>query len=144
MSSRWSSAVLGLLLVAGCNRGKGPAAPPRAERTPAAEAAVLGGEIFDVIDQVMSFRSAHGGHWPRTLREVGADSLTRSTIRRLSFAGGDPVVTALFRSTEGRQLAACRGGSGIQEEASLNGGVFTVTCSLTGGQVSDFKVQGTR
>jgi hypothetical protein len=144
VSSRWSSVALGLLLLAGCNREKEPAAAPRVEKSPAAEAAVLGGEIFDVIDQVMSFRSAHGGQWPRTLREVGVDSLTRSTIRRLSFPGGDPVVTALFRSAQGRQVAACRGGSGIQEEASLNGGVFTVSCSLTGGGVSDFKVQGTR
>ena len=88
VNSRWSSVVLGLLLVAGCSRGEGsPPLLPGPRTTPADEAALLGGEIFDVIDQVMSFRSAHGGHWPRTLREVGVDSLTRSTIRRLQLPG---------------------------------------------------------
>lgn len=144
MSSQWSKVVLGLLLAAACGRGERPAAAPRPGATPADDAALLGAEIFDVVDQVMSFRSAHSGHWPRTLREVGVDSLTRTTIRRYGLQGDTPVVTAVFRSQEGRQVTACRGSGDIQEEASLNGGAFTVACTLTGGGESDFKVQGKR
>ena len=136
--------MLGLLFLAGCGHRERPAAGPRAEGTPAGEAAILGGEIFDVVDRVMSFRSAHNDHWPRTLREVGVDSLTRTTIRRFSLQSGDPVVTAVFRSLEGHQVAACHGGVDIQEEASLNSGAFTVACTLTSGEESDFKVQGAR
>ena len=144
MNSRWSSAALGLLLAAGCGGKERPGPAMVATKTPADDAAVLGTEIFDVVDRVMGFRSAHSGHWPRTLREVGVDSLTRSTTRRLSLQEGGPVVTASFRSLEGRLVAACRGGSDIQEEASLNGGVFTVACTLTSGGESVFRVQGTR
>ena len=72
------------------------------------------------------------------------DSLTRTTIRRYSLQGDTPVVTAVFRSQEGHQVAACRGSGDIQEEASLNGGAFTVACTLTGGGEYDFKVQGNR
>lgn len=144
MNSRWSSAVFGLLLAAACGGRDKHAAVPTAGKTPADDAAVLGAEIFDVVDQVMSFRSAHNGHWPRTLREVGVDSLTRTTIRRLALQEGGPVVTVVFRSPGGRRVTGCRGSGDIQEEASLNSGAFTVACTLTGGGESDFKVQGAR
>jgi len=135
--------VLGVILAAACGGKDKPAAAPT-HRTPADEATVLGTELFDVMDQVMSFRSAHNGYWPRTLREVGVDSLTRTTIRRLGMQGSGPMITVLFRSAEGHQVEACRGGSDIQEEASLNSGQFTVSCALAGGGAGDFKVQGAR
>jgi len=144
VSSRWIRVGLSLVLIMGCGRGESPDAAARTGARPADDAALLGAEIFDVVDHVMSFRSAHFGHWPQTLREVGVDSLTRSTIRRYRLQDGTPVVTAVFRSQEGHQVAACRGSSDIQEEASLNSGAFTVACTLTGGGESDFKVQGNR
>jgi hypothetical protein len=136
--------VLGLSLVVACGRAEKPAAAVHPGATAADDAALLGAEIFDVVDQVMSYRSSHFGHWPGTLREVGVDSLTRSTIRRYSLQGATPVVTAVFRSQEGHQVAACHASGDIQEEASLNGGAFTVACTLTGGGETDFKVQGNR
>ena len=44
-----------------------------------------------------------------------------------------PVITVSFRRTETREIVACRGDSQILEEASLNGGRFTLMCTTRGG-----------
>lgn len=139
----------GLLLVAalvagGCSRKEAAAKALAAPKTPQDEANVLGRDVFATVDAVLSYRSAHEGRMPVSLRQVGVDSLSRLTVRRLTVRGGAAEVTAVFRSTEGRDLTACRGGGEIQEEASLNSGVFTVACTSRSGEVTNYKVAGER
>jgi hypothetical protein len=100
--------------------------------------------VFATIDAVLSYRSAHQGRLPTSLRQVGVDSLSKFTIRRLTVQDGGPLVMVVFRSSEGTQLVGCKGTGDIQEEASLNGGAFTVTCVLHSGEAASYKVQGGR
>jgi hypothetical protein len=133
-----------VLLAGGCSKKEAAAKAMAAPKTPQDEANVLGRDVFATIDAVLSYRSAHEGHMPVSLRQVGVDSLSRLTIRRLTVRGNVAEVTAVFRSTEGRELTACRGSGDIQEEASLNSGVFTVSCTSQSGGVTDYKVPGGR
>ena len=145
MSLRSNS--VGLLLLAGLvavGCGKKGVVPAAAKPRGAEEdARLLGRDLFDAMDAVLSYRSSHQGRAPQTLRQVGVDSLTRTTIRRLAIRSGVPEITAIFRSTEGHALSSCRGSSEIQEEASLNSGVFSVSCATVSGAPAGFKVQGT-
>jgi hypothetical protein len=43
------------------------------------------------------------------------------------------VVTVTFRRTQDREITSCRGDSQILEEASLNGGRFTLMCTTGSG-----------
>ena len=45
----------------------------------------------------------------------------------------EPVVTVAFRRTDGREITSCRGDSQILEEATLNGGRFTLMCTTSSG-----------
>lgn len=141
-SSKLALLALALLPAAGCGKKAGGGAQP--PQTPQDEATLLGRDVFATIDAVLSYRSAHQGRLPASLRQVGVDSLSKFTIRRLAVQGGGPVVSVVFRSTEGMLLVGCRGTGDIQEEASLNGGTFTVTCVLRSGEEAAYKVQGGR
>ena len=148
MSLRSSSAALLLaaLAVGGCAKKAAPPGDKPGARPPTAQddATRLGRDLFDVMDVVLSYRASHQGRLPQTLRQIGVDSLGKTTIRRLAIRGAVPEVTAVFRSTEGHQLSACHGTSDIQEEASLNSGSFTVACATVTRAPASFKVQGVR
>jgi hypothetical protein len=143
-SNRLAILILAALLAGGCSKKSGTAKGSPALPTPQDEANLLGRDVFAAMDAVLSYRSAHQGRMPVSLRQVGVDSLSRLIIRRLSARGSVPMVTAVFRSLDGRQLASCRGTSEVQEEASLNGGTFTVSCLLRSGEESGYKIQGSR
>jgi hypothetical protein len=64
---------------------------------------------------------------------MGIDSLTPATARVLVNVGLDPVVTVQYRKVAGREITSCRGDSQILEEASLNGGRFTLMCTTRSG-----------
>jgi hypothetical protein len=64
---------------------------------------------------------------------MGIDSLTPGTVRRLVNIAREPVVTVTFRRTQDREITSCRGDSQILEEASLNGGRFTLMCTTGSG-----------
>jgi hypothetical protein len=64
---------------------------------------------------------------------MGIDSLTPATARQLVNVGLQPVVTVQYRRGEGREIISCRGDSQILEEASLNGGRFTLMCTTRSG-----------
>jgi hypothetical protein len=64
---------------------------------------------------------------------MGIDSLTPTTVRRLVNLAREPVITVAFRKTDTREITSCRGDSQILEEATLNGGRFTVMCSTSSG-----------
>lgn len=143
-SNRRAVLILAAFLAGGCSKKSAAAKGGSVPENPQEEATLLGRDIFSTIDAVLSYRSAHQGRLPVSLRQLGVDSLSRLTIRRLAVRGGVPEVSAVFRSIEGRQVASCRGTGEVQEEASLNGGVFTVTCVLRTGEEANYKVQGNR
>ena len=150
MNSRWNRAVrvaLAAALMAGCHgekpapkSGELPPAPKDPEAQAHQEAELLGHDVFETLDLVMSFKSSHMGQLPKSLRDIGLDTLTRETVRRLSVQDEAPQVTSAFRQTDDRRVTACRATSDILEEASLNGGEYTVRCTLRSGDEVGFKV----
>jgi hypothetical protein len=135
------------VLLAGCHKEE-PApkssGPPPTPKNPEAqaqqEAEFLGHDVFETVDLVMSFKSSHQGRLPKSLRETGLDSLTKETVRRLSVRDRVPQIASMFRRTDNRRITACRGTNDILEEASLNGGEYTIRCTLRSGDEVGFKV----
>jgi hypothetical protein len=138
--------LVALLLGAACSGGGGgsPAQPPRraSPRKDAAQAdaELLGREVFEIVDRVMSYRSSHRGKLPASLRQAGLDSLAPLYVRRLGRQGSDPLVTIVFRNTTGHVLSDCRGSNAVLEDQALRGGSFDVTCTVIGGGPRRFTI----
>jgi len=136
----------GLLLVlglaaAGCHKKDKPSkSKPKPVDPVQAEADVLGRELFDIVDRVMAYKSAHSGKLPISLRQAGIDSLTPTVIRRYDRLGAQPLVTIVYRRVEGRVVRSCQGTDDLQEDASLHEGAFTVTCRVADGGSRNFIV----
>jgi hypothetical protein len=131
--------VLALVLPAACSGKKSSpsAAADRQAHLPPQQrdAETLGRELFDLVDRAVDYRGSHRGRPASTFRQMGVDSLTPMTVRRLVNIAREPVVTVAFRKTDTREITSCRGDSQILEEAAVNGGRFTVMCtSSSGGQ----------
>jgi hypothetical protein len=144
-----STGTLILTLLAAC--GDAPAAAPasrpaapRAEQVDAAvtEAQALGRELFGIMDRVMAYRSSHFNNLPKDLPTAGIDSLTRTTIRRLSIAGGVPTIAVIYRARDGHALQGCSATSKVLEDSMLNGGAYEVHCTLRSGESQAFTVGG--
>jgi hypothetical protein len=125
------------ILLLGCGGDKKGAAK-KAEVKPPSDPVVvdadqLGRALFDIVDRVMSYRSAHRSSLPSSLRQAGIDSLTPTMVLRYAKRGSTPWVTAAYRRPEGHRLESCEGGNDVLEDASLHDGAFTVTCTLVGG-----------
>jgi hypothetical protein len=137
--------LLAMLFLAACSGKDKPAPAPIAAAdsvsTPQAEAEVLGRELYSLVDQAMSYKSAHRGRLPSSLRELGVDQLTRSTSRTLTASGGEPTVQVEFRNLGVHELRNCRATSSILEEASLSGGEFSVICTTVAGGSTTLKVR---
>jgi hypothetical protein len=122
---------------AGC--GPGEDARPRVQddgsRLPPdqQDAHTLGLEIFDLVDRAIAYRASHRGRPATTLRQMGIESLTTNTVRRLVNVQREPVVTVAYRRPDQREIVSCRGDSQILVEASANGGRFTLMCSARSG-----------
>ncbi len=130
-----------LVAVTACGGGEKPAARTAAATDPVqAEAELLGRDLADIMDRVMAYRSAHQGTLPSSLRQAGLDSLAPQFVRRLSRQGDEPLLTIVFRRTQGRTLASCYGTSVLLEEASLHEGAFEVVCNLLAGGTRTFTV----
>jgi hypothetical protein len=97
------------------------------------DAELLGREIFELVDRAVDYRGSHRGRPAVSLRQLGVDSLTPQTARYLVSLEREPLITVSFRKLSGREIASCRGDSHILEEASLNGGRFTVMCTSRSG-----------
>jgi hypothetical protein len=93
------------------------------------DARALGLEIFDLVDRAVAFRVSHRGRPATTLRQMGIESLTTTTVRRMLNVQREPVVTVAYRRPDKREIVSCRGDSQILVEASLNGGRFTLMCT---------------
>jgi hypothetical protein len=129
--------VTGALLfgvLAGCEK-KPPT--PVAEGVPTsgapADAQQLASELFELIDRVADYRSSHEGRPPRSLRQLGVDTLTPATVRRLAVQGRTFTMTVVFRRGERRQVLSCSAGEDALEQAALNEGRFAVSCDTPGG-----------
>lgn len=129
--------VLALVLLSGC--GAKEAARPRQAETDESlppdqrDAENLGRELFELVDRAVDYRGSHQGRPAASFRQMGIDSLTATTVRRLVNLAREPVITVAFRRPESREITSCRGDSQILEEATLNGGRFTVMCTTSSG-----------
>lgn len=136
--------VLALLLLAGCG-AKEASRPKRedlSEQLPPdqRDAEALGREVFDLVDRAIDYRGSHRGRPAGSFRQMGIDSLTPTTVRRLVNLAREPVITVAFRRPESREITSCRGDGQILEEATLNGGRFTVMCTTSGGAQRPMRV----
>jgi hypothetical protein len=132
-----AGAVLALVLLAACG-AKEATRPAAGESRPnlprdRQDAETLGREVFDLVDRAVDYRGSHRGRPASTFRQMGIDTLTPTTVRRLVNLEREPVVTVAFRRTETREITSCRGDSQILEEATLNGGRFTLMCTTSSG-----------
>ncbi len=93
----------------------------------------LATEMFELIDRVADYRSSHEGKPPKTLRQLGVDSLTPNTIRRIAIQGRTFTVTVLYRRPESRTVQSCSAGEDALEQAALNDGRFAVSCDTPSG-----------
>jgi hypothetical protein len=138
------------LAAAGAGCASKEAAPVRTEGDPESslppdqrDAEALGREVFELVDRAVDFRGSHQGRPAATFRQMGIDSLAPATVRRLVNLAREPVVTVTFRRTDGHEIVSCRGDGQILEEASLNGGRFTVMCTAASGAQRPIKVGAT-
>jgi hypothetical protein len=97
------------------------------------DARALALEIFDLVDRAVAYRASHQGRPATTLRQMGIESLTTNTVRRILNVQREPVVTVAYRRPDQREIVSCRGDSQILVEASVNGGRFTLMCTARSG-----------
>lgn len=133
-----------LLILAGCGKDDStkPVAAQRTTHLPAdqRDAEALGREVFELVDRAVDYRGAHRGRPAVSWRQMGVDSLTAITVRRLLNVEREPVVTVAFRKTDAREITSCRGDSQILEEAAINGGRFTLMCTSRSGDQRPIRV----
>ena len=131
----WCIPLAVAFILAGCSgTGSSSSRPPLdSQLSPdQRDAQVLGREIFELIDRAVDYRGSHMGRPAANLRQMGVESLTPTTVRRVVNVQRDPVITVLFRQTGGREIVACRGDKQILEDASLNGR-YTLMCTASSG-----------
>jgi hypothetical protein len=127
--------LLAALVLAGCSgTGSSSSRPPRSNQLSPEQRdlQILSREIFDLVDRAVDYRGSHRGRPAATLRQMGVESLTTTTVRRMVNVQRDPVITVSFRQSAGREILSCRGSSQIIEEASLNGR-YTLMCTANSG-----------
>jgi hypothetical protein len=129
--------LVGSAFILGCTETRSSKAQPRldSQLTPEQrDAQALGREIFELVDRALDYRGSHRGRPPTSLRQMGVDSLTPNTVRRITNFQREPVVTVSFRQTNGRELVSCRGTSQIVEEASVDGRYMLMCTARSGAQ----------
>jgi hypothetical protein len=131
----WRTPLLLFLVVAGCTGTGSSSSRPQASSNLSPDqrdAQVLGREIFELIDRAIDYRGSHRGRPAATLKQMGVESLTTTTIRRMVNLQREPVITVRFRQTAGREIVSCRGDGQILEDASVNGR-YTLMCTASSG-----------
>jgi hypothetical protein len=130
----WLPALLLVLVVVGCdNAGSKTRTTERSPLSPdQRDAEILGREIFDLIDRAVDYRGSHMGRPAASLPQMGIESLTTVTVRRVVNVQRQPVITVAFRQPGGRDIISCRGDPQIIEDKSLNGR-FTIMCTAHSG-----------
>ncbi len=133
----WHSTLASAFLLLGCTETGGSKAQQSlvSQLSPEQrDAQALGREIFELVDRAVDYRGSHRGRPPASLRQMGVDSLTPSTVRRITSFQREPVVTVTFRQASGRELISCRGTSQIIEEASVEGRYVLMCTARSGAQ----------
>ena len=148
MARSTAGVVLALVVLAGCGPKEAAISQP-AESAPALprdrqDAETLGREVFELVDRAIDYRGSHRGRPAASFRQMGIDTLTPTTVRRLVTIEREPVVTVAFRRTENREVTSCRGDGQILEEATLNGGRFTLMCTTSSGAQRPVRIGDTR
>lgn len=106
------------------------------------DAAYLGREIFQLVDRAADYKGSHRGKPPRSLKQMGIDSLAGPLVRRIATVSDSSVVTVAYREPRGRVVASCEGNAQILEEAALNEGRFTLVCTTASGAIAKYEVPG--
>ena len=106
------------------------------------DAETLGREIFDLVDRAMDYKGSHEGRPANTLRQMGVESLTPVVVRRVINVQREPLVTVAFRKPAGREIVSCFGDNQIIEDAFVNSGRFTITCTTSSGAQRQMEVGG--
>ncbi len=142
-SRPWVALTVALLSV-GCGGGQGARPAPSFTQSDLPpdqrDAETLGREIFELVDRAIDYRGSHRGRPATSFRQMGIDSLTPVTARRLINVQREPVVTVQYRKLDGREITSCRGDSQILEEAALNSGRFTLMCTNRSGAQRPIRV----
>jgi hypothetical protein len=97
------------------------------------DAHALGREVFELVDRAIAYRTSHRGRPAATITQMGIESLTPLMVRRVVNVQREPMVTVAFRKPDGRMIVSCRGDNKVLEDASLNGGRFTLMCTTSSG-----------
>ena len=147
MTPRAAGAVLLAVALWGCGGSAsdaGPAAGRGLDNVPAElrDAAFLGREIFVLVDRAADYKGSHRGKPPRSLKQMGLDSLAGPVVRRITTISDSSVVTVAYRQPRGRTVASCEANARILEEAALNEGKFTLVCATPSGAISKYEVPG--
>lgn len=133
----WRTVIVLPLVLTGCN-GSGSSttrAPLSSQLTPEQrDVQALGREIFELVDRAVDYRGSHRGRPAASLRQMGVESLTTTTVRRMVNLQREPVITVTFRQRAGREIVSCRGTSQIIEEASVNGRYMLMCTASSGAQ----------
>ncbi len=140
----------GVLLAAalwGCGGAASDGGPDRSRGLDAVppelrDAAFLGREIFDLVDRAADYKGSHRGRPPRSLKQMGLDSLAGPVVRRITTVSDSSVVTVAFRRPRGRVVASCEANARILEESALNEGKFTLVCTTPSGAITKYEVPG--
>jgi hypothetical protein len=130
------------LVLVGCSgTGSSKSRPPPASQLSPEQRDVqaLGREVFELVDRAVDYRGSHRGRPAATLRQMGVESLTTTTVRRIINVQREPVITVSFRQAAGREILSCRGDSQILEDASLNGR-YTLMCTGSSGSQRPMEV----
>jgi hypothetical protein len=146
MTWRAFPAGLLVLMVAACGGSSSPSKTPT--RTSALDtlppdrrdAALLGREVFRLVDRAADYKGSHRGRPPVDLRQMGVESLAPVFVRRIRVVSDTSVVTVAFRQPRGRRVAACEGTPQLLEEASLRGGIFSIVCTTASGSIAKYEV----
>jgi hypothetical protein len=104
------------------------------------DAHTLGAEVYDLLDRAIAYKSVHRGRPAATLTQMGVESLTPNTVRRMVNLQREPIITVAYRRPENRQIVSCRGDAGILGEATTNGGRFTLMCTDRSGSQRPMEV----
>jgi len=138
----WCIPFMLFFVVTGCSgtgRSSSRSRPPSDLSPDEREAQVLGREIFELVDRAVDYRGSHRGRPPATLKQMGVESLTTTTVRRIVNVAREPVVTVRFRQPGGREIVSCWGESKILEDASVNGS-YTLMCTVSSGAQRQMEV----
>ena len=145
MTRRVSPAVLLALALAACGGSSSPKTPTRTSALDTLppdrrDAALLGREVFRLVDRAADYKGSHRGHPPANLRQMGVESLAPLLVRRIRVVSDTSVVTVAFRQPRGRTVASCEGTPQLLEEASLRGGTFSIVCTTASGSIAKYEV----